>query len=129
MTSLSRRERQIMDALYAADEADVGQIRDSLRDPPGYDSVRTILRILEKKGHVRHKVDGRRHIYRPVQNRATAIRKAWRNLVNTFFEGSQERAAATLLGTFERGALDDEKIAELILEAKRANQRKKARLP
>ena len=114
-----------MEALYAVEEGDVSEIRLRLGDPPGYDSVRTILRILEKKGHVRHKVDGRRHIYRPVQNRMAAIRKAWHNLVNTFFEGSEQQAAATLLGTSERGALDDQRIAELIAEAKRSRQRRK----
>jgi BlaI family penicillinase repressor len=122
----SRREREIMDALYAAVEADVEQIRARLKDPPGYDSVRTILRILESKGHVRRSREGRRHIYRPVQDRATAIRKAWRNLVNTFFEGSQERAAATLMRPSEVDHLDDQKMADLVLEARRTRQRRKA---
>jgi predicted transcriptional regulator len=122
----SRREREIMDALYAAVEADVEQIRGRLNDPPGYDSVRTILRILESKGHVRRRREGRRHVYRPVQNRATAIRKAWSNLVNTFFAGSQEQAAATLMRPSEAGDLDDQKVAELVLEARKARQRRKA---
>jgi predicted transcriptional regulator len=122
----SRREREIMDALYAAVEADVEQIRGRLNDPPGYDSVRTILRILESKGHVRRRRNGRRHVYRPAQNRATAIRNAWRNLVNTFFEGSQEQAAATLMRGSDVDVLDDQKMSDLVLEATKTRQRKKA---
>jgi BlaI family penicillinase repressor len=114
-----------MNALHAAGEADVEQIRGRLGDAPGYDSVRTILRILEGKGHVRHRLDGRRHVFRPTQNRARALQRAWRELVNTFFAGSHEQASATLLRTAELGDLDSREIAGLTADAKHRQQRKK----
>ena len=119
MAALSRREREIMDALYALGEGGVGQVRDRLEDPPGYDSVRTFLRILEAKGHVRHELVGKRHVYRPVRDRAAALKDAWRNLVQTFFQGSHERAAATLLRATDPD-LNEQKLAELLEELERA---------
>ncbi|MBI1328577.1 MAG: BlaI/MecI/CopY family transcriptional regulator [Alphaproteobacteria bacterium] len=124
MADFSRREREIMDALFAAGEADAEQIRASLKNPPGYDSVRTTLRILESKGHVRHRVDGRRHVYKPAQNRAAALKGAWRNLVNTYFAGSQEAAAAAL---FDPADLDEKKLDLLLTEIESAPVRRKSR--
>ena len=124
MPALSRREREIMDALHAIGEGDVEQVRGRLADPPGYDSVRTILRILETKGHVRRRAEGRRHLYRPVQDRAAALGGAWRSLVQTFFHGSYEEAAATLLNTSDPD-LDERKLSQLLDEidkAKRSRQ-------
>ena len=113
MESLSRREREIMDALFAAREADVGQVRQQLSDPPGYDSIRTLLRILERKGHVLKERRGKRYVYRPALDRATALKGAWRNLVQTFFAGSHERAAATLLSATDPD-LNEEKLTQLL---------------
>jgi predicted transcriptional regulator len=112
-TTLSRREREIMDALFALGQADAQQVRDRLDDAAGYDSVRTLLRILEGKGHVRKERRGKRYVYTPTQDRAAALKGAWRNLVQTFFGGSHERAAATLLSATDKD-LNEAKLARLL---------------
>ena len=85
---LSRRERQIMDALYQAGQATAAEIRAAIPEPPSYSAVRTMLRILEEKGHVRHSLDGTRYVYIPTVTRDKAKRSALRHVVNTFFDGS-----------------------------------------
>jgi predicted transcriptional regulator len=96
-THLTRRERQIMDAVYAAGEASAAQIRASISDPPSYSAVRALLRILEDKGHLRHKRDGLRYVYLPIRARHRAARSVLRDVVKTFFGGSVEQAVVTLL--------------------------------
>jgi predicted transcriptional regulator len=112
---LSRRERQILDALHAEGEADVEAVRGRLDDAPGYDSVRTILRILEEKGHVKSRREGRKLIYRAAQSRPAALRAAWNQLVGTFFDGSHDAAAATLLRASDPD-LNEKKLAALLAE-------------
>lgn len=94
---LSRREREIMDILYAAEELTAAEVRARMADPPGDSAVRTLLRILEQKGHVRHEARGLRYVYSPVASRAKARRSALRALVQTFFGGSPEEAVAALI--------------------------------
>lgn len=96
--SLTRRERQIMDVLYRRERASVAQVLVELPGKLNYSTVRAQLRVLEEKGHVRHEEDGPRYIYFPAVPREAARRSAFRHLVDTFFEGSVERAAAALLG-------------------------------
>jgi predicted transcriptional regulator len=96
--SLTRRERQIMDVLYKLERASVAQVLAGLPGKLNYSTVRAQLRVLEDKGHVRHEEDGPRYIYFPAVPRDVARRSAFRHLVDTFFEGSVERAAAALLG-------------------------------
>jgi predicted transcriptional regulator len=96
--SLTRRERQIMDVLYKLERASVAQVLAGLPGKLNYSTVRAQLRVLEDKGHVRHEEDGPRYIYFPAVPRDVARRSAFRHLVDTFFEGSAERAAAALLG-------------------------------
>jgi predicted transcriptional regulator len=93
----SRRERQIMDAIYVLGNATVAQIRDRLPDPPTSTAVRTLLRILEQKGHVRHTMDGLRLVYSPVVPVKQAHRNVLRHVVETFFQGSRSQAMAALL--------------------------------
>lgn len=93
---LSRRERQIMDVLYRLEKAGVAEVRKQLRDPPGYDAVRTTLRILEEKGVVDHERVGRHYVYRPLAP-GSAKEQALSHLIRTFFEGSAARAAVALL--------------------------------
>jgi BlaI family transcriptional regulator, penicillinase repressor len=95
--NLSRREREIMDVLYARGRATGLEIRDSLGGNPGYSTVRTILRILERKGHVRHEEDGQRYVYAPTVARDAARSSALRRLIRTFFDGSAKAAAAALI--------------------------------
>lgn len=94
---LSRRERQILDALYRAGRATVAEIQQAIPSPPSYSAVRTLLRILEEKGHIRHEQDGARYVYLPRVARDQAKRSALRHLVQTFFEGSAAQAIASLL--------------------------------
>jgi predicted transcriptional regulator len=94
---LSRRERQIIDALYKLGRASAADIRAEMPTPPSYSAVRSLLRILEEKGHVRHEQDGPRYLYVPVVARDSAKRSAMRHLLQTFFDGSTSQAMSALL--------------------------------
>ncbi|WP_412070252.1 BlaI/MecI/CopY family transcriptional regulator [Rubrivirga sp. IMCC43871] len=95
--ALSRRERQVLDVLHRLGRASAADVREALADPPSDSAVRTHLRILEEKGHVRHEQDGPRYVYLPMQTRDAAGRSALRHLMTTFFDGAPERAVAALL--------------------------------
>lgn len=94
---LARREREIMDVVYRLGVATSRQIREELQDPPHPAAVRTLLRILESKGQLRHTKDGPRHVYVPTTPRSVAQRSAVRHLLSTFFGGSRAAAVAALL--------------------------------
>src|SRR5580700_2247099 len=94
---LSRRERQIMDILYTLGRATGQEVQERLADSPNYSTVRTILRILERKGHVRHIEEGVRYVYLPVMTREKATKSAIDRLVSTFFGGSAKAAAAAFV--------------------------------
>ena len=95
---LSRREREIMNALFAlGDRASAEDIRAQLTDPPGYSAVRAMLAKLEAKGYVRHREERFRYIYYPTTPRTTARRAALHELVNVFFGGSPGETATALL--------------------------------
>ena len=116
---LSRRERQIMDALYTYGEATVGEVMDKMPDPPSYSAVRATLRVLEEKGHVKHKQDGPRYLYLPTVSRDKAQSTALKHLVGTFFGGSVEQAVMALLSMPETRMSEDqlEKLAEQVRQA------------
>ena len=118
--ALSRRERQIMDILYRRGRATAGEVMTDLSGNPNYSTVRTQLRVLEEKGHVRHEEHGLRYVYAPAVPRSSARRSALRHLVDTFFDGSAEGAVAALLGG-EGSKLSDEqldRIADLVKQSK-----------
>lgn len=94
---LSRRERQIMDIVYLRGEASATQVVADLPDPPSRTAVRTLLRILEHKGHVRHVKRGREFFYKAATARVRAGRSAVRRVLDTFFGGSLEKAVAVYL--------------------------------
>jgi predicted transcriptional regulator len=95
---LARREREIMDALFAlGDRATAEQIRERLSDPPSYSAVRTMLSRLEVKGYLRHREEGLRYVYTPAQSRTSVQRRALEKLVDVFFAGSRAQMAAALL--------------------------------
>lgn len=96
--NLSRRERQIMDVLFALGQGTVGDVLERIPDPPSYSAVRAAMRVLEEKGQVEHLQDGPRYLYRPVVARESARSAALGHLVRTFFGGSIDAAAAALLG-------------------------------
>ena len=105
---LSRRERQIMDVLFALGEGTVTEVLERIPDPPSYSAVRATMRVLEEKGHVEHLQDGPRYLYRPVVPQENARSAALKHLVRTFFGGSVEAAAAALLGMSRRNLSDDD---------------------
>jgi predicted transcriptional regulator len=111
---LSRRERQIMDILYTLGRATGPEVQERLDGSPSYSTVRTILRILERKGHVRHVEEGLRFIYIPAVARDTAKKSAIHRLVSTFFDGSAKAAAAALLDP-SAAKLSDSDLRELEL--------------
>lgn len=118
---LSRRERQIMDILYARGAATAADIRADLPDPPSYSAVRSLLRILEEKGHATHEQDGPRYLFRPTVPRETARVSALRHVVETFFDGSAEGTVAALLD-LESRKLSDEDYARLVEMIDRARR-------
>jgi BlaI family penicillinase repressor len=125
LTALSRRERDIMDVLFRRGRATAEEVMHDLSGDPSYSTVRTQLRVLEDKGHVRHEEEGRKFVYMPAVARAAARKVALRHLVNTFFEGSVERVVAALLGGEAVRVSDDElsRIQRFIEDAKKENQR------
>jgi predicted transcriptional regulator len=117
---LSRRERQIMDTLYQLGRATAGDLIKALPGEPSDSTVRTQLRVLEAKGHVRHEEEGLRYVYLPVVPRRVVRKSALKHLVNTFFDGSVEKVVAALLGP-DGGRLSDEeldRIAEMVAKAR-----------
>src|SRR3954463_471484 len=108
-TQLSRRERQIMDLVYRHGRATAAEIHEQLPDPPVAAAVRTMLRILEEKGQLRHEKDGPRHVYYPVTPRSIAQRSAVRHMIGTFFNGSRAAAIAALLEESDRPLTPDER--------------------
>ena len=109
---LSRRERQIMDALYRRGRASVGEVLEDMPDPPSYSAVRAMLGKLEEKGHVDHEQDGPRYVYFPRQPREEATETALQRVVGTFFDGSRSKAVAAMLD-LPGARLSDEELAEL----------------
>jgi predicted transcriptional regulator len=123
--ALTRRERQIMDILYRRGRATAAEVMDDLPGDPSYSTVRTHLRILETKGHVRHEQEGLRYVYTAAVPRHSARRSALRHLVDTFFDGSAEKVVSALLGG-EGARLDDsqlDRIAALIEKTRKEGGR------
>lgn len=124
-TTLSRRERQIMDAIYRRGRATAADVMHDLPGEPSYSTVRSQLRVLEEKGHVTHAEEGLRYVYAPAVPRHAARRSALRHLVETFFDGSAENLVAAILGN-EASKLSDaelDRIARLVDSARKEGQR------
>lgn len=121
---LSRRERQIMDILFARGRATGQEIQAGLADQPNYSSVRTILRVLERKGYVRHSEEGLRYVYEPTVPREAATRSALQRIIRTFFHGSAKEAVAALLDP-TAFHLSEEELKDLARIVDRAKKEKK----
>ena len=123
-STLSRRERQIMDILYRLGRATANEVMAELPGEPSYSTVRTQLRVLVNKGHVRHEEQGLRYIYSPTVPRHTVRQSALRHLIETFFEGSAEKMLSTLLGSGSSKLSDEElnRLADLIDKAKKGSK-------
>ncbi len=118
---LARREREIMDILYRDGALTASEVVERLPGNPANSTVRTLLRILEEKGHVKHEQQGMRYIYKPTVARDKARRSALRHLISTFFDDSPEAVVSTLLdersGKLSQEQLDS--LAELIERARK----------
>ena len=111
-SGLSRRERQIIDALYRLGSASAADIHAAIPNPPSNTAVRTLLTILQEKGHVKSKREGMRYIYEPVVSRDEVAKTTIDQVVQNFFGGSIERVVATLVNNKEAD-LSDEQIENL----------------
>ena len=105
---LSRRERQIMDSVYRRGKATAAEVMADLPEAPSYSAVRTMLRLLEEKGHLQHEQDGPRYVYLPTVARENARVDALKHLLSTFFNGSAEQAMAALLEISDSNLSDDQ---------------------
>jgi predicted transcriptional regulator len=120
---LSRRERQIMDALFELGEASAEEVRQRLPEPPSYSAVRVMLTRLEKKGYIRHREEGLRYVYVPAVSKARERRSALSRLVQTFFGGSTAEAITALLDTAED--LSDEELDRLAATIEQTKEKRK----
>jgi len=118
--SLSRRERQIMDIIYGQGGCTAVDVLERLSDPPSRTAVRTLLTILEEKGHLKHKKRGREYFYQPTRARKRVGRSALRRVVDTFFNGSLQQALAAHLSDPHAKLSQDEldKLADLVRKAR-----------
>ncbi len=125
LTALTRRERHIMDVLFRRGRATAEEVMHELSGNPSYSTVRTQLRVLEEKGHVRHEEQGRRFVYMPAVARSAAQRSALRHVIDTFFDGSIEKVVAALLGG-EAARVSDkdlDRIADLLRKSRKGGPR------
>ena len=120
---LSRRERQIMDIVYSRKEATANDVLADIPDPLSRVTVRTMLRILEEKGHLTHTTRGREFVYRPVRPRRRAGQSAMRRLLDTFFDGSLTEAVAAHM-VDATAELDEEELKRLAALIRKARKTK-----
>ena len=120
-SELSRRERQIMDAVFVLGEATVNQVVETIPTPPTAMAVRRMMHILEEKGHLRRRESGREVIYVPRQTKEKAGRQAFERVLETFFGGSLEEALAAHLHSRKDhvSATERERLIALIEQAQR----------
>ena len=111
-THLSRREREVMDLVFAQGEATLSQILEGMESPPTRAALRSILTILEGKGHLKHRQEGREFIYQPVHSRAEVGQSTLSRVIGTFFGGSLTQALATYL-SHPQTQLSEEEVTEL----------------
>jgi len=116
---LGARERQIMDVIFELGEASVSDVREKLPDPPSYSSVRTMTRLLEGKGFLRHRREGTRYIYRPTESRSSARKSALSHVLRTFFGGSASDAVAAIFDSEKLSGTELSEIQQLIDEARK----------
>jgi BlaI family penicillinase repressor len=111
-SALSRRERQVMEVLYRKGSASVAQLREGIADKPSYSAVRVIVNVLERKGYLRHELQGRKYVYSPVTPRKKAMQGALRHVLDIYFEGSVQQAVAAMV-ELKSGNLSDQDLEEL----------------
>lgn len=108
-----------MDIIYAKGEATASEVASAMTDAPSYSAVRALLRILEEKGMLKHREDGKRYIFLPTEPIQKASRSALKNIVNTFFEGSLVNAVAALVDGREKISPEEiQRLESIIKQAK-----------
>jgi BlaI family transcriptional regulator, penicillinase repressor len=125
LSELGRRERQIMNILVRRQRATAAEVLADIPDAPSYSAVRSMLRLLEDKGYVKHEWEGPRHVFIPAADRARLKDDAVRHLVQTFFNDSTESAVVALLGAGEKTLTQEQldRLAKLIAQAKKKGGR------
>jgi predicted transcriptional regulator len=120
----SRRERQILNAIYAGGELSATEVWERLPDAPSRTAVRTMLRILEDKGHLQHRKRGREFVYAPVLPREDAGQSALAGVLKTFFDGSLEKAVASHFADPTAVPDEDElkRLAKLVRDTRKTRQ-------
>lgn len=120
LNDLSRRERQIIEIVYLNNSASVGYVVSQMTDAPSYSAVRTFMRILEDKGHLKHKKVGAKYIYSPTRARNNTRKSALKTVFQTFFDSSVENTVAALLDISDSKLSDEdfEKLSLLIKKSK-----------
>lgn len=113
-----------MDVIYAKQEATAAEVLEGLPDPPSYSAVRALLRILEEKGHLKHKKEQGRYVYVPTRLRGHAAKTAIKRVLSTFFDNSAPQAIAALLDVADSKLSDSEleEMEKLIAEARKRGQ-------
>lgn len=119
--TLSRREREMMNIIFARGQATATEVMEAMAEPPSYSAVRATLRILEQKGHLKHQHDGARYVYLPTLNRDKVRLSALDQLLTTFFDGSAANVVATLIEKQKGNMTHDEldRLSSLIEQARK----------
>jgi predicted transcriptional regulator len=112
-SGLSRRERQIMEAIFSRKKATAIEVREAIPDPPSYSAVRAALQVLVGKGLLTYRRKGRRYLYAPTVSHRRAGLSAARHLLATYFEGSLAAALTAMLQA-DRERLADSDYRELV---------------
>jgi len=123
-SSLSRRERQIMEIVYRLGRATVAEVMEKLTGRPAYSTVRAQLGVLESKGHLRHEEENLRYVYLPTVPHRTMRQSALRYLVKTFFDDSPDQLVEALLGKEKMTPAQLDRIAQLIDKARKDGKRR-----
>jgi len=122
---MSKRERQIVEAIYARKSATAAEVRASIPDPPGYSAVRATLSVLVRKGLLSHRREGRRYVYTPTISHGKARHSALRHLLETYFDGSVNAAMAALIRVDRKQLPDDDyrSLLEMIRKMEKAGRK------
>ena len=122
---LSKRERQIMDVIHRLGEASVGEVLEKLSNPPGYNSVRMLMNILEEKGHLKHRNEKNKYFYSATLQKDVVKKSALDHLLSTYFNRSIPEVMSTLLSQKRISATELEELSELIRKAKQSDAEQK----
>jgi BlaI family penicillinase repressor len=124
LLGLSRREREIMEILYRLGKGSAADVREAMKDAPGYSGVRAMLRVLEEKGHIKHENEGLKYVYIPMGDPNKAKRSAVKHLVETFFRDAPEQVVAALLDVSSKRLTqrDLDRMAEMIDKVRKGGE-------